>query len=58
MSQQTTELQATTVEEIWRAYQQLAAEYKRALKILAIHAPADYSAKEVLEASKNFQLEL
>ncbi len=45
-----------SLEELPQAYQTLIDEYKKALDVLAIHAPADAGAREVLERSKLVQL--
>ena len=44
-----------SLEELPQAYQTLINEYKKALAVLAIHAPADAGAREVLERSKSVQ---
>ena len=48
--------QSPSLEKLPQAYQTLINEYKKALDVLAIHAPADAGAREVLERSKSFQL--
>ncbi len=45
-----------SLEELSQVYQTLINEYKKALDVLAIHAPADAGAREVLERSKLVQL--
>ena len=48
--------QSPSLKELPQAYQTLINESKKALAVLAIHAPADAGAREVLERSKLVQL--